>query len=165
MLGRLNPPHRYDSNFLRATTQAKRSIQANTCVVTCLLPPQVTLPGPAMPPGHSPATAGAPPHHHQPAVAYVAQSTPLHGHLTVRETLRYTALLVLGPALGRAAAEQRAEALLHELGLAAAADTFVGTWYLRGISGGWPEGFNLFTWLWCGCGARCCCCCQPSPAD
>ncbi len=67
----------------------------------------------------------------------MAQATPLHGQLTVRETLRYTALLVLGPAVGRRAAEQRAEELLQELGLAAAADTFVGTWYLRGISGGW----------------------------
>lgn len=118
---------------------ATRTILAvNTCLKSPAgRTPQVSLPGLATPPGGNPATSARAPRHHQPAVAYVAQSTPLHGHLTVRETLRYTALLVLGPDLGRAAAEQRAEALLHELGLTAAADTFVGTWYLRGISGGW----------------------------
>jgi hypothetical protein len=53
----------------------------------------------------------------------------------VRETLQFTALLVLGHSRGRAGALARAEELLRELGLAAAAETFVGNWYLRGVSG------------------------------
>ena len=63
--------------------------------------------------------------------AYVQQEDSLVGVLTTKETLHTAAALV-----GGAAARQRADALLDELGLTICADVIVGTILLKGLSGG-----------------------------
>ena len=63
--------------------------------------------------------------------AYVQQEEALVGVLTTKETLHTAAALV-----GGAAARQRADALLDELGLTSCADVIVGTILLKGLSGG-----------------------------
>jgi ABC-type multidrug transport system ATPase subunit len=66
--------------------------------------------------------------------AYVTQDEVLIGTLTVRETLTYAARLRL--AGGDAHARSVADAVVADLGLTDAADTLIGTWHVRGVSGG-----------------------------
>ncbi|KAL2555801.1 ABC transporter G family member 11 [Forsythia ovata] len=68
--------------------------------------------------------------------AYVTQDDNLIGTLTVRETISYSAGLRLPD--GKSISEKRAlvESTIIELGLQDCADTVIGNWHLRGISGG-----------------------------
>ena len=59
----------------------------------------------------------------------------LLGVLTVRETIQYAARLRLAPTHTPAPSDV-AEAVIEELGLVECADTIIGTWYQRGVSGG-----------------------------
>ncbi|KAL2644833.1 hypothetical protein R1flu_012420 [Riccia fluitans] len=68
--------------------------------------------------------------------AYVTQQDVLVGTLTVRESIRYSADLRLPtstPNTGRTAIVER---VLVEMGLQDCADTPIGNWHLRGLSGG-----------------------------
>lgn len=67
--------------------------------------------------------------------AYVTQDEVMIGTLTVRETLMYAALLRL-PDQTTAAAAEVVNVVIRDLGLSDAADTYIGNWHLRGISGG-----------------------------
>lgn len=68
--------------------------------------------------------------------AYVTQDDNLIGTLTVRETISYSAQLRLPDKM--AGEEKRAlvESTIVEMGLQDCADTVIGNWHLRGISGG-----------------------------
>jgi ABC-type multidrug transport system ATPase subunit len=68
--------------------------------------------------------------------AYVTQDDVLMTTLTVREAVHYSAQLQLPSAMPAAAKRERAEETLHEMGLEAAADTRIGGWMHKGISGG-----------------------------
>ena len=80
--------------------------------------------------------------------AYVTQDEVLIGTLTVRETITYAARLRLRSAsrsacstTGRDAAAASsaaaiADGVIAELGLTDAADTVIGNWHMRGVSGG-----------------------------
>ena len=59
----------------------------------------------------------------------------LLGVLSVRETIQYAARLRLLPTHEPSPAAV-AEAVIQELGLSECADTIIGTWYQRGVSGG-----------------------------
>lgn len=67
---------------------------------------------------------------------FVAQDDVLYPHLTVSETLIFTALLRLPKTLTREEKVQHAEHVMAELGLARVANSIIGGPYLRGISGG-----------------------------
>ncbi|PUZ50273.1 hypothetical protein GQ55_6G045700 [Panicum hallii var. hallii] len=68
---------------------------------------------------------------------FVTQHDVLYPHLTVAETLWYTALLRLPRALGAGEKRAQAEAVMRELGLAKVAHSMVGgVRGLRGLSGG-----------------------------
>ena len=67
---------------------------------------------------------------------FVAQDEVFYPHLTVSETLVFTALLRLPPTLTRAEKAQQAERVMAELGLTRVAHSIIGGAYLRGISGG-----------------------------
>ncbi|OAY79146.1 ABC transporter G family member 14 [Ananas comosus] len=68
---------------------------------------------------------------------FVAQDDVLYPHLTVAETLRYTALLRLPRKLGAAEKAARAEGVMLELGLGRVAHSMVGgVRGVRGVSGG-----------------------------
>ncbi|XP_074567110.1 ABC transporter G family member 9 [Curcuma longa] len=69
-------------------------------------------------------------------IGFVTQDDVLHPHLTVAETLVYTALLRLPSELPREAKVMRAEAVLARVGLAACRDGIVGSTLVRGVSGG-----------------------------
>ncbi|KNA18805.1 hypothetical protein SOVF_067510 [Spinacia oleracea] len=69
-------------------------------------------------------------------VAYVTQENVLLGTLTVRETLTYSAYLRLPPNLTKEEVEGIVEGAIMEMGLQECADTIIGNWHLRGISGG-----------------------------
>ncbi|XP_031400088.1 ABC transporter G family member 15 [Punica granatum] len=69
-------------------------------------------------------------------VAYVTQEDVLLGTLTVRETIRYSALLRLPTSMTRQEVDEVVEGTIMELGLQDCADTVIGSWHLRGISGG-----------------------------
>lgn len=66
--------------------------------------------------------------------AYVTQDEVLIGTLTVRETITYAARLRLRGSFEEQSAV--AERVIDELGLVESADTLIGTWAIRGISGG-----------------------------
>eukprot|EP00250_Pteridium_aquilinum_P008328 c17855_g2_i1 orf=2-2017(-) len=70
------------------------------------------------------------------AVAFVTQEDTLIGTLTVRETIRYSAHLRLPDKMPREEKETIAESTILEMGLQDCADTPVGNWHLRGLSGG-----------------------------
>lgn len=70
------------------------------------------------------------------SVAYVTQEDTLIGTLTVRETIHYSAYLRLPDKMPRAEKETIAESTILEMGLQDCADTPVGNWHLRGLSGG-----------------------------
>ncbi|XP_062211152.1 ABC transporter G family member 1-like [Phragmites australis] len=68
--------------------------------------------------------------------AYVTQDDVLMTTLTVREAMHYSAQLQLPSAMTAAAKRERAEETLREMGLEGAADTRIGGWMHKGISGG-----------------------------
>ncbi|KAL1803074.1 hypothetical protein ACET3Z_031721 [Daucus carota] len=69
-------------------------------------------------------------------VAYVTQEDVLLGTLTVRETITYSAHLRLPPTMTGAEVNGIIEGTIMELGLEDCADTLIGNWQLRGVSGG-----------------------------
>ncbi|KAG0462159.1 hypothetical protein HPP92_020635 [Vanilla planifolia] len=68
--------------------------------------------------------------------AYVTQDDNLIGTLTVRETIMYSARLRLPDKMEREAKRALVEGTIVEMGLQDCADTVIGNWHLRGISGG-----------------------------
>ncbi|KAL5538217.1 hypothetical protein UlMin_043887 [Ulmus minor] len=70
------------------------------------------------------------------SVAYVTQEDVLLGTLTVRETIAYSAHLRLPTRMSKEEVDGIVEGTIIEMGLHDCADTVVGTWHLRGISGG-----------------------------
>lgn len=69
--------------------------------------------------------------------AYVVQDSSLFAHLTVRETLAFSARLRLPPSLAAADVDARVDAVCAELGLSPAVSaTRIGGPFERGISGG-----------------------------
>ncbi|KAG1333886.1 ABC transporter G family member 22 [Cocos nucifera] len=69
-------------------------------------------------------------------IGFVTQDDVLFAHLTVRETLTYTALLRLPKTMTRQQKEERAMEIIHELGLERCQDTMIGGSFVRGVSGG-----------------------------
>lgn len=67
---------------------------------------------------------------------FVTQDDVLHPHLTVFETLLYTALLRLPKTLTHAEKAEQAEAIISQLGLSRCRDSPVGGHIVRGVSGG-----------------------------
>uniref|UniRef100_A0ACD5TQ84 Uncharacterized protein n=1 Tax=Avena sativa TaxID=4498 RepID=A0ACD5TQ84_AVESA len=70
------------------------------------------------------------------AVAYVTQENVLLGTLTVRETVTYSALLRLPSSMSKAEVRRAVDDTLNEMGLRECENRPIGTWHLRGISGG-----------------------------
>lgn len=68
--------------------------------------------------------------------AYVTQEDNLTGTLTVRETIRYSAKLRLPDKMSAGEKNAIVESVMNEMGLQYCADTAVGNWHMRGISGG-----------------------------
>jgi ABC-type multidrug transport system ATPase subunit len=68
--------------------------------------------------------------------AYVTQDDNLIGTLTVRETIGYSALLRLPDKMPREDKRALVEGTIVEMGLQDCADTVIGNWHLRGVSGG-----------------------------
>lgn len=68
--------------------------------------------------------------------AYVTQDDNLIGTLTVRETIMYSARLRLPDKMAMEEKRALVEGTIMEMGLQDCADTVVGNWHLRGISGG-----------------------------
>lgn len=77
------------------------------------------------------------------AISYVMQNDVLLANLTVRETLRYAALLKLPRSYTRAMKLERVEHVIDELGLRKAADTMIGNDIKRGVSGGEKKRVNV----------------------
>ncbi|CAD6272531.1 unnamed protein product [Miscanthus lutarioriparius] len=69
-------------------------------------------------------------------VAYVTQENVMLGTLTVRETVTYSALLRLPSSMHKSEVRRIVDGTLDEMGLRECADRHIGTWHLRGISGG-----------------------------
>lgn len=70
------------------------------------------------------------------SVAYVTQEDVMLGTLTVRETVTYSAHLRLPNNLTKEEVRDIVEGTIMEMGLQECADTVIGNWHLRGISGG-----------------------------
>ncbi|BAF15289.1 ABC transporter G family member 11 isoform X2 [Oryza sativa Japonica Group] len=70
------------------------------------------------------------------AAAYVTQDDNLIGTLTVRETIGYSAMLRLPDKMPREDKRALVEGTIVEMGLQDCADTVIGNWHLRGVSGG-----------------------------
>ncbi|RDX74000.1 ABC transporter G family member 11, partial [Mucuna pruriens] len=68
--------------------------------------------------------------------AYVTQDDNLIGTLTVRETISYSARLRLPDKMPWADKRALVESTIVAMGLQDCADTVIGNWHLRGISGG-----------------------------
>ncbi|KAB1199046.1 ABC transporter G family member 11 [Morella rubra] len=68
--------------------------------------------------------------------AYVTQDENLIGTLTVRETISYSARLRLPDKMLWSEKRALIESTIIEMGLQDCADTVIGNWHLRGISGG-----------------------------
>ncbi|KAI3473618.1 hypothetical protein Pfo_031423 [Paulownia fortunei] len=68
--------------------------------------------------------------------AYVTQDDNLIGTLTVRETISYSAQLRLPDRMPWSDKRALVESTIIEMGLQDCADTVIGNWHLRGISGG-----------------------------
>lgn len=68
--------------------------------------------------------------------AFVPQDDVLIGTLTVRETLTYSARLRLPMTVAREEIEETVNNIIKDLGLDVCANTYVGNWHLRGVSGG-----------------------------
>nr|CAD1819349.1 unnamed protein product [Ananas comosus var. bracteatus] len=69
-------------------------------------------------------------------MGFVTQDDVLYPHLTVAETLVYTALLRLPSTLARQEKVAQAEAVMAELGLASCRNSIIGGPLVRGVSGG-----------------------------
>ncbi|XP_051152388.1 ABC transporter G family member 22 isoform X2 [Andrographis paniculata] len=69
-------------------------------------------------------------------IGFVTQDDVLFPHLTVRETLAYTARLRLPRTLTKEEKVQRAMDVVYELGLERCQDTMIGGSFVRGVSGG-----------------------------
>ncbi|KAI5062107.1 hypothetical protein GOP47_0022646 [Adiantum capillus-veneris] len=69
-------------------------------------------------------------------IGFVTQDDVLFPHLTVMETLIFSALLRLPNGFSREKKVERARAVLAQLGLVRCADTIIGNQFLRGVSGG-----------------------------
>ncbi|CAL9071527.1 unnamed protein product [Musa textilis] len=69
-------------------------------------------------------------------MGFVMQDDVLYPHLTVTETLVFTALLRLPKTLSHREKIEKAEAIIEELGLTACRDNIIGGPFVRGISGG-----------------------------
>ncbi|XP_039065771.1 ABC transporter G family member 15-like [Hibiscus syriacus] len=69
-------------------------------------------------------------------IAYVTQEDVMLGTLTVRETLTYSAHLRLPSNLTKDEVNDIVEGTIMEMGLQECGDTVIGSWHLRGISGG-----------------------------
>ncbi|XP_038695714.1 ABC transporter G family member 15-like [Tripterygium wilfordii] len=69
-------------------------------------------------------------------IAYVTQEDVVLGTLTVRETLTYSALLRLPKTMTKEEVTDTVEGTICEMGLQDCADTMIGNWHSRGISGG-----------------------------
>ncbi|KAL3529933.1 hypothetical protein ACH5RR_009255 [Cinchona calisaya] len=69
-------------------------------------------------------------------VAYVTQEDVLLGTLTVRETITYSARLRLPTSLSKYEIKGIIDGTIMEMGLQDCADRLIGSWHLRGISGG-----------------------------
>lgn len=69
-------------------------------------------------------------------MGFVTQDDVLYPHLTVAETLVYTALLRLPSTLSKQEKVAQAEAVLGELGLTPCRNSIIGGPFLRGVSGG-----------------------------
>ncbi|XP_073139196.1 ABC transporter G family member 9 isoform X2 [Henckelia pumila] len=67
---------------------------------------------------------------------FVTQDDALYPHLTVAETLVFTALLRLPRTLTKLEKVQQAEAVISQLGLTRCRDSIIGGPLLRGVSGG-----------------------------
>jgi len=67
--------------------------------------------------------------------AYVAQEAQLAGALTVRETLLFAARIRLAN-LTKPEMDELVDRLIEDMGLTLTANTLVGDWAIRGISGG-----------------------------
>uniref|UniRef100_A0A8C6WPL4 ATP-binding cassette, sub-family G (WHITE), member 2a n=1 Tax=Neogobius melanostomus TaxID=47308 RepID=A0A8C6WPL4_9GOBI len=74
---------------------------------------------------------------------YVVQDDVVMGTLTVRENLRFSAVLRLPASISRQEKEEKVERLIQELGLGKVADSRVGTQMIRGISGGERKRTNI----------------------
>ncbi|KAH7289660.1 hypothetical protein KP509_30G013300 [Ceratopteris richardii] len=70
------------------------------------------------------------------SIAYVTQDDTLIGTLTVRETIMYSANLRLPGGSSSPEKLELVEKAILEMGLSDSADTPVGNWHLRGLSGG-----------------------------
>ncbi|XP_057446503.1 ABC transporter G family member 11 [Lotus japonicus] len=68
--------------------------------------------------------------------AYVTQDDNLIGTLTVRETIAYSARLRLPDKMPWSDKRALVESTIVQMGLQDCADTVIGNWHLRGISGG-----------------------------
>ncbi|KAK6787778.1 hypothetical protein RDI58_016303 [Solanum bulbocastanum] len=68
--------------------------------------------------------------------AYVTQDDTLIGTLTVRETIYYSAQLRLPDRMPLSEKRTLVESTITQMGLQDCADTFIGNWHLRSISGG-----------------------------
>ncbi|XP_058090204.1 ABC transporter G family member 11-like isoform X2 [Magnolia sinica] len=68
--------------------------------------------------------------------AYVTQDDNLIGTLTVRETISYSARLRLPDKMPWSEKQALVESTIIEMGLQDCADTVIGNWHLRGVSGG-----------------------------
>uniref|UniRef100_A0ACD5TJG6 Uncharacterized protein n=1 Tax=Avena sativa TaxID=4498 RepID=A0ACD5TJG6_AVESA len=70
------------------------------------------------------------------AAAYVTQDDNLIGTLTVRETISYSARLRLPDNMPMEEKRALVEGTIVEMGLQDCADTVIGNWHMRGVSGG-----------------------------
>ena len=66
----------------------------------------------------------------------MTQDDNLIGTLTVRETITYSARLRLPDKMAWSEKRALVESTIVEMGLQECADTVIGNWHLRGISGG-----------------------------
>lgn len=66
----------------------------------------------------------------------MTQDDTLIGTLTVREMISYSARLRLPDKMSREEKQALVEGTITEMGLQDCADTVIGNWHLRGISGG-----------------------------
>jgi ABC-type multidrug transport system ATPase subunit len=77
------------------------------------------------------------------AIGYVPQDDIVHCDLTVREALRYGAILRLPPDTSQDEIESRIAVLLNDLEISRAADVIIGSADRPGISGGQRKRVNL----------------------
>lgn len=76
-------------------------------------------------------------------IGFVPQDDIIHGDLTVREALRFSARLRMAGRIRAAEIERRVEQVLEDLGLQTVANVLVGSPVRKGISGGQRKRVNL----------------------